>query len=111
MPNYAQHLNQELTHWAVSGSDGFGGFTYAAPIVLEGRWEDKNELFISFDQEQVVSRAIVYLDADIDDGDFLALDDQTATADPGTLDTAFRVRMTGSVVDLRNTQTLYKAWL
>ncbi len=108
-----RHFKQEVTFWAVTGSDGFGGFTYAAPVLLEGRWEEKNELFISFDREQEVSRSIVYVSADVDEGDFLALGDFVTVpiADPGTLDVAFRVRMFGKVVDLRNVRTLRKVWL
>ena len=105
------NLNQDVTHWPVTGNDGYGGFTFGTPVKLDGRWEEKAELFITPDNEEVHSKVVAYLDTDIANGDYLAEGDQTATADPGTLNDAFRVRNYGKVTDLRNLNSLRKAWL
>lgn len=107
----ARRLNQEITHWPVTDSDGYGGFVFGTPVCLEGRWEEKNELFVTPDLEEVASMAIAYLEDDIAVGDYLALGDLTATADPTTLDDAHRIRNYGKVTDLRAILALRKAWM
>ena len=107
---FAHKLLQEVTHWPITGSDGFGGFVFGAPVLLEGRWEEKSELFISEDNESVLSKAIVYLDSDVDNGDYVAQGDHTAVADPLTV-VSYRIRNYGKVTDLRNLIALRKLWL
>ncbi len=107
-----RHLEEEITHWPVTGSDGFGGFTFGAPALLEGRWEQKSELFVNFDLEEVLSMAVVYVDKDVDEGDFLGRGDQTAEADPtASSATGFRIRNFASIPDLHNLDVLRKVWL
>ena len=106
-------LRDSITHWPLTGSDGFGGFTFGAPILLKGRWQDKNEVFITPNNEEVVSAAIVYLNTDIAEGDYLAQGDHATVpiANPATLSTAHRVRNYGRSTDLRGLVALRKAWL
>jgi len=113
MVGFARNLNQDATHWPVTGSDGYGGFTYGAPVRHDCRWQDKNELFLTPDNEEVVSAAIVYLNTDIAVGDFLAEGDYATepVVDPGTISTAKRVRNFGKSTDLRALVALRKAWL
>ena len=107
-----RRLNQEVTHWPLTGSDAYGGFTFGEPQLLSGRWEEKQELFITPDNEEVLSMSICYLMDDIDTGDFLAEGDHTTVLDPGTLHgTAYRVRNYSKVTDLRALNALRKAWL
>lgn len=109
--NLSRNMNQDVTHWPVSGSDGYGGFTFGTPVKLAGRWEDRNELFLSTNAEEVVSRAVVYLATDLTIGDFLALGDHTSVSNPGTLTSAYRIRGYAKVTDLRAVESLRKAWL
>lgn len=105
-------LNQDVTHWPVTGTDAYGGFTFGTPVLLRGRWEQKQELFITPDIEEVLSTAICYLNTDINVGDYLAEGDLTATADPTTIHgSAYRVRNYSKVTDLRALNALRKAWL
>lgn len=110
---FAHKLRQDVTHWPISGSDGYGGFTFGTPELLSGRWEDKGELFINLDNEEVLSNAIIYLDTDVNVGDYFALGDYTVTADPTTLGprVAFRSRNYGKVTDLAAVLALRKVWL
>ncbi|MEE8599213.1 MAG: hypothetical protein V3S69_06875 [Dehalococcoidales bacterium] len=110
--NFARNLKQEVTHWPVTGSDGYGGFTFGPPVTLVSRWEEKVELFITPGNEEAHSRVVAYFNTDIGVGDFMALGDLTATADPGALNgQAFRVRNYSKTTDLRNLNTLRKVWL
>lgn len=111
MVNAARNLRQEVTHWPVTGSDGYGGFTFGTPVTLDARWETRREVITNFDLEEVISKAIVYLDEDINEGDYLALGDYTSEADPTEVAGAYRVQQFGSVTDLRNVRSLQKAWL
>lgn len=107
----SRNLREIITHWPFAGSDGFGGFTFGTPIALEARWELKRELFMTAEGEEVVSNAIVYLSADVDEGDYLAQGDQTTTSNPGTLSNAFRIKAFGKATDLRSLDAVRKAWL
>jgi hypothetical protein len=114
MPFYTRHLRQDVTHWPVTGTDGFGGFTYGTPILLKARWEYKRELFLNEAGEEVTSEAIVYLGVDTDMGDFLALDDHTAIPIPSDLGSparAWRIRGTNKTTDLRNLDCIRKVFL
>lgn len=109
---FTRNLTQDVTHWTLTGSDTYGGFTYSSPVRLDGRWEEKQELFIDENMEQVLSNAIAYLNTDIAPGDYLALGDHATTpiADPTTI-SGYRVRNYGKVTDLKGLNALRKAWL
>lgn len=107
----SRHLKQDVTHWPVTGSNGYGGFTFGAPVKLKGRWEDKAVIFRTLENEEVVSNAIIYLGVDIDVGDYFGLGDLTATADPTTLDTTFRSRNYHKSTNLRALEALRKVFL
>ena len=110
--SFARNLKQDVTHWPVTGSDGYGGFTFGTPVKLLGRWEEKTELFITPDNEEAHSRVVAYLNTDVSVGDFVGLGDLTATPDPGTLNgSAYRIRNYGKTTDLRNLNILRKLWL
>jgi len=111
--NAERNLRQDVTHWPVTGSDGFGGFLFGAPSLLRGRWEEKAELFQDINNEEAVSEAIVYLMSDIDIGDYLGLGDFATVpeANPTTLNNAHRIRQRNRTTNLRNLTALRKAYL
>ncbi len=104
-------MHDDVTHWAVSGSDGYGGFLYAAPVKFKARWEGKNVLFLDLNGEEKTSNAIVYTPSQIPVGDYLGLGDLTATVDPASIDGTFRVRASNRSTDLRNVNSILKAVL
>ena len=106
-----RHLRQDVTQWPVTGSDGYGGFTYGAPVLLKGRWEDKAVLFLTLENEEVVSNAIVYLSVDIAVGDYFGLGDLTATNDPTSLPATYRSRQYHKSTDLRALQSIRRIFL
>lgn len=107
----ARHLLQTATHWALTGRGEFSGFTYATPVTLSCRWEDKQELFRSAQGEELTSKAIVYVATDVIEGDYLIEGDYTDVSDPATLSEAFRVMGFSKIPDLRNIQMVRKAFL
>jgi len=106
-------MKQDVTHWPVTGSDGYSGFTFGPPIELKGRWEEKGEMFLTEENEEVVSKAVVYLGADVDVGDYLAEGKHALIPVPTALSNprAYRVRQRAKITDLRNLQCLRKAYL
>lgn len=106
-----RNLKETLTLWANTGSDGFGGFTFAAPVTLNGRWEDLQVMFKTPENEEVVSSSVVYTGVDVAVGDYIAQTDLTATSDPTTISDTWRIRQRAKVSDLRGLQMVRKAFL
>lgn len=82
---------QTITVWT-SKPDGFGGFTFSAPVTCKGRWEDVQKAFIEPQGTESVSRAVVYLEVDAHVDDYVCLDDQTGHADPTIVAGALPIR-------------------
>lgn len=68
-----RHLRQKVTWWQSQGNDGFGGTTYASPVVIKARWEDRSELFYDQQGEEVRSESVVFVDRDLSEGDYVYL--------------------------------------
>ena len=102
---------QDITVWQPGVNDGVGGFTFPAPTLIKGRWEEKQELFKDPKGEEQMSEAIVYVDTDVSVGEYLAEGDQTGTADPTTLSNAHRIRKYLKIPDLRQNNYERKAIL
>ena len=102
-------LVQDVTHW-VSTADGYGGYTFAAPVTLKGRWEDRAETFRDTRGEEATSDTVVYLDTDVAFPDYLFLGIST-TADPQTLSGAHQVRQFRKIPNLRASAYERKAFL
>lgn len=113
--NIQRNLKHQITHWPVTGSDGFGGSTFGTPVVYMGRWEDTVEQYRNRKNEEVVSHSVVYLLTDVQVGDYLALGDYTATASPVTLNSTATIARTVEqqhrTTDLANLVALRKVFL
>ena len=90
---------QDVTHW-IAAPSGFGGDTFSTPVTIEGRWEERAELFRTPEGEESVSNAIAYLASDVSLGDYLFLG-ISIVADPTTLAETFQVRQFHKTPDLR----------
>ena len=68
-------LTQAATLWEISGVDSAGdpAFSSGSPTAITVRWEERTELFTGPDGEEQVARGVIYLDADIETGDYLLL--------------------------------------
>lgn len=106
---FERNLREKVTHWTAT-PDGFGGNTFGSPVVLDGRWEEGNVLTTNDEGQEIVSRAQVYLSADVSIGDYIFQGESTAT-DPTLLKTAHRVVDFRKTTDLRNIGVVRKAFL
>jgi len=105
------HTYEAITWWQVTGSNGYGGFTFAAPVVIEGRWEDKQVRFMSHEGEELTSVALAYIDTDVSSGDFLARGDESGNALPEDATEAHRIEKYDKVPDLRLVEVVRKVMM
>lgn len=103
--------NQTVTYWAEAVLDGFGERTFSSPIALTGRWEARTDLKIDFEGEIKPSKAVAYLQQDVVLGGFLAEGDQTGTADPTTLDTAYIIKTFEKIRSISGNELIRKVML
>lgn len=106
----ARNLREKATIWEVTGESVYDGIEVSAPTVINCRWEDKAVLFRLISGEEVVSRAVVYVDRDVDIGTYIALGEYE-DLDPTQLNGAFRVRQTEKKNNLRTTEVERKLYL
>ena len=109
--DYASKLNQKATYWGNPSPDGYGGYTYDSPELLDCHWENRNELIQDPQGREVRSEAQVYLTTDVDAEGYLALGDFTGTANPKDVEYAFEIRIKEKWVSVDATESLIKAWL
>lgn len=110
MTNKCPH---KITWWRVTSGDGFGGDLVAAPVVVDGRWTDKSETFIGqIDRRELISSSIVYLlSQDVGPGDYLALGDLSAQANPSTVVGAYKIQRYMKTPNLRSLDYVRKCFL
>jgi len=111
MSIYTRNMRQDATYWAPGGLDLDGQVSFDDPITVKCRWEDKNEMVRDTNGDEFVSTAQVFTAQAVERRGYLAKGDQTATADPRTLDDAHEIKQIGSIPNLRNTKELLTAWL
>lgn len=114
-PAYA--LVQTAVYWASPTPDAYGGRTFTAGAEIDVRWEDRQERFLDAAGVELVSRAVVFADQDLEIGACLflgTLADLTPAeeADPQIVETAYPIRQLEKVPELASTtRFVRKAWL
>jgi hypothetical protein len=108
---------QTCVYWASPVEDGYGGKTFADPIEIHCRWENKNQWFTDATGNQISSRSIVYVLQHLDEEGVLYLGtladlDSAEEEDPMTIEDACTIKkFESSPVLGSTTQFAYKAWL
>ena len=104
---------QTAVYWERQSADSYGRYSYAEPIELPCRWEQKVEEFRDSKGEKLVSKATVYLDRVVKQGDIMRQGtlDLDAPADPRSLTDVFEVRIFEQVPDIKAEETLHIARL
>lgn len=104
-------LTHEATYWAPGTPDGFGQSSYATPVPVSCRWEDKAVMFVSpATGKQEISSSRVFMDASVALDGFLYLGTSAAT-DPKTVTGAKRIAAVKRISDLSDSSTLYTVYL
>jgi hypothetical protein len=66
-------LNQKALYWAPLGDNQFNEKSYALPVVIKVRWEDKREEIVTAMGTRIVSNARLYMGTDVLEGGFVFL--------------------------------------
>lgn len=111
MQTRIRRMLQTATYWGPGTDDGLGGITYPSPYTIDVRWQQKAELFRDANANEVISSAVVYVSEPVEIEGWMALGDETATADPRNADGAYQIRQLGDSPSLKADETLRKAWL
>lgn len=111
MPIGAASYRQIATYWGSPSQGGAGEVTFAAPIRMQCRWEDKNEKFIDAAGAEKTSRSIVWTFSELEVGGYLIQGDQTGVADPTSLQDAMEIKRSDEIPDLRLLNYERKAYL
>ncbi len=100
--NLDKFYKQTLSYWGTPVANGYGGWSWDAPIEIKGRWVDKQELFINAAGEQVLSKAKVFVDRDLDMGGYI-YSGTSSTVDPTDVVGAHRIegwkKVASTVID------------
>ena|SRR3990167_2452926 len=106
----ARGYRQTLTYWARTGTDGYGEETFAAPAIVYGRKENKQENIRLLSGEETISKAVVYAHDEVAIGGYIAEGDLTASASPITA-SADEIRAIAKIPSLRSNTYEYRAYL
>ena len=104
------NLRETVTYWAPSGVDNTGDPTFAAPVSIKSKWEDRTELFIDDAGRETRSRSVVYVDTDLVKGGYL-FRGISSTANPLTVDDTFMIKDYKKVSDFEVTNHERRAML
>ncbi len=104
---------QKAIWWKRNGYDEFGKAQFDAPIEVKCRWEDVVEEFVDAQGNTGASRSKAYVDRIMSPGDRLKRGtiDFDTEANPLEMDGAYEIRRFDQLPNLRNSETLYTAYL
>lgn len=102
---------QFACYWAGPTPDGLGGMTFAAPIQIPCRWEDRVEVVKDTQGREIITTNVVYVDR------VLALDSYVRLGrlsdlptplpvDPRKIEGARKVKRVEALPNLKNSETL-----
>jgi hypothetical protein len=69
----SKNLKQTIVFWNETGRTAAGKSTFAAPVEIKGRWEDRQINFTDNTGKESISSAVVTLKQDVKAGDWLYL--------------------------------------
>jgi hypothetical protein len=104
---------QTAVWWQRGAADSYGQFSYASPVEITCRWEDRTVEFIDAIGQRQLSASVVYVDRVMAPGDLLRLGDMESsfTSDPSDLTGVGEVRRMEKTPTLKATKTLLVAYL
>lgn len=106
---------QKAVWWKRSASpDEFGRYNFAEPVEIDCRWVDARGQFRNAKGEAQDSRAVIYVDREMDVGDMLKkgeMDTGTTPLDPSNDGLAYPIIFFGDTPDFDNLEHLYTVHL
>ena len=112
---------QTAVYWTLAASesagedwDDTGQPQWGEPVEIECRWEDVVEEFVDLKGTRQLSRSIVYVDRDVDNGGVLMLGELTDIVEEENVlenDGAWEIRKFDKIPNLKATEFLRMAYL
>ena len=108
----ARMCTQTAVYWGSPVHDGYGGKTYADPVEISCRWEDRVEKISTISTsklgEEIISKAQVFTTQDVEEMGWLFLGDlddldSDEEADPMTVDGAYEIKRFDKTPAMRST--------
>ncbi len=96
-----ENLNESITYWDATGVDNFGDPTFASPISIKAKWEERTELFINAEGQEERSRSVIYVDSALISGGYL-FRGISVVADPRSVDDAYLIKDYRKISDFDN---------
>jgi hypothetical protein len=103
-----RNLKQTATLWTAGATDVYGNRTWSAPVPIPCRWEDVQEKVLDFQGNEIISKAIVYVDRDLSNNDYIGLGVYSDLTPPAA---AKEVRNFSKIPNLAATQYVRKVIL
>lgn len=112
----SKYLKQTAVLWTIDSANGYGELAFYTPEEISVRWEERNEVFVSVDGNNLTSKAVIHTNQDIVPNSYMylgELDDLTTEeqANPKLVSDAYAVKAFRKVPDLKGTTYLRKAYL
>jgi len=101
-------MKQDATYYAPASKDRFNQTTFASPVAITCRWENKNTLFIDKEGREVTSEAVVYTSQELTLGGYLYEGTSTALTPPAG---SREIRGKAASPNLRDSEVLNKVFL
>ena len=106
----SSQYNQIATYWSKGTQNEYNEYTYSTPVAVAVRWEDHKIAFTDDVGREIISDAVVYPETELQVEGFIMLG-ASSEINPINEDSAYEIKQTDTTVNLRNTKTLYKAFL
>jgi len=97
-----ENLRESITYWAPGAVDNFGDPSFASPVLIKAKWEDRAELFIDNEGREQRSKSVVFVDTDLITGGFLFRGSSTGR-DPLVVTGAFMIKDLRKISDFETT--------
>lgn len=101
---------QTLTYWGNPQTDGYGNFSYDAPITMRGRWQDSDALVWDERGQQIRAESEAFVSQAVEPGGYLAVGEHTAS-DPRDVPEARRIARPSNVFSINGRFRTRKAYM
>lgn len=110
--NFKRKLPDCATYWGSPTTGGYGGAVFSPPTTVKVRWEDKQEKFLTATGDEAVSRAVVFVESDVEIGGYLYFGELLPSeVDPTQIVGAHIIRQFLKTPDIQGLQHLRRAFL
>lgn len=106
-------LHETAVWWANAVNTGEGGRSFAEPVEIAVRWEERGELYIDAAGQEKRSSAVIFSSEEVKVGDYLYLGTlgDLSSADPLLVAAAYEVKAIAAVPNANGSEHQRNAYL